>query len=100
MRIFIIAFLAAVSAVYAEQVSLLDGKLKFDTTDAFVPGKDPKNSSKQSIADFKARNSDGWGAVLRGTHGLEPDGLVNYMNKKVADYSKGLSWLPKLNWLK
>ena len=89
----------AVSSVCAEPVSLLDGKLKFDTTDAFVADKEAK-SSKQSIADFKGRNSDGWGAILRGTHGLQPDGLQSYMDKKVAEYTKGLSWLPKLNWLK
>jgi hypothetical protein len=86
-------------AVRAERVSLLNGKLKFDTTDAFVPDKGPK-SSKQSIADYKARNSDGWGSVARGTHGLQPNGLSDYMRRKVADFTKGLSWLPRLNWLK
>ena len=95
----IIALLTAVSSLYAEPVSLLDGKLKFDTTDAFVADQSAK-SSKQSIADFKGWNSDGWGAILRGTHGLQPEGLTSYMNKKVAEYTKGLSWLPKLNWLK
>jgi hypothetical protein len=95
----IIALLTTISFVCAEPVTLIDGKLKFDTTDAFVTDNGPK-SSKQSIADFKGRNSDGWGAILRGTHGLQPDGLTNYMDKKVAEYSKGLSWLPKLNWLK
>ena len=95
----IVALLTAISFVHAEPVSLLAGKLKFDTTDAFVPDKEAK-SSKQSIADFKGRNSDGWGAILRGTHGLQPDGLTIYMDKKVAEYTKGLSWLPKLNWLK
>lgn len=96
---FIVAVLVTVSSVCAEPVSLLDGKLKFDTTDAFVIDQSAK-SSKQSISDFKGRNSDGWGAVLRGTHGLQPDGLTTYMDKKVAEYTKGLSWLPKLNWLK
>ena len=91
--------LSATNLVRAEPVILLDEKLKFDTTDAFVADQSAK-SSKQSIADFKGRNSDGWGAILRGTHGLQPDGLTNYMDKKVAEYSKGLSWLPKLNWLK
>lgn len=96
---FFAAILGAASLVRAEPVILLDGKLKFDTTDAFVTDQSAK-SSKQSIADFKGRNNDGWGAILRGTHGLPPDGLTNYMDKKVAEYSKGLSWLPKLNWLK
>jgi hypothetical protein len=95
----IIALLTAISFVRAEPVSLLDGKLKFDTTDAFVTDNGAK-SSKQSIADFKGRNSDGWGAILRGTHGLQPDGLTSYMDKKVAEYTKGLAWLPRLNWLK
>lgn len=96
---FIVAVLVTVSSVCAEPVSLLDGKLKFDTTDAFVTDQSAK-SSKQSIADFKGRNSGAWGSILRGTHGLQPDGLTTYMDKKIAEYTKGLSWLPKLNWLK
>ena len=100
MRILIIAFLAIASAASADQVSLLDDKLKFDTTDAFVPDRDTKKLSSQSLADFKARDSDGWGTITRGTHGLQPDGLKDYMDRKVAEYTKGLSWLPKLNWLK
>jgi hypothetical protein len=79
-------------------VTLLDGKLKLELADAFAA--DASHSSKQSIADYKARNSDGWGSILRGTHGLQPDGLDDYAKKKVADYTKGLSWLPRLNWLK
>src|ERR1039457_898589 len=79
-------------------VTLLDGKLKLELADAFAA--DASHSSKQSIADYKARNSDGWGSILRGTHGLQPDGLDDYAKKKVADYIKGLSWLPRLNWLK
>jgi hypothetical protein len=94
------AILCTLRPVCAEPVTLLDGKLKFDTTDAFVPDKDAKKSTKQSIADFSARNSDGWGNVTRGTHGLQPDGLSNYMERKVDSYTKGLSWLPKLTWLK
>jgi hypothetical protein len=93
------AVLAAVTLVFAQPVTLLDGKLKLDTTDAFVPKKEA-TSSKQSIADFEGRDSDGWGAITRGTHGLQPDGLDTYMKNKVAEYTKGLSWLPKLNWLK
>ena len=99
---FLICFAAAwcaPSAARAEPVRLLNGKLKFDTTDAFVSEKGPK-SSKQSIADYKARESDAWGSVARGTHGLQPGGLSNYMERKVADFTKGLAWLPRLNWLK
>jgi hypothetical protein len=97
--LFIFVVLTAISSVYAEPVTLLDGRLKIDTTDAFVPEKKAA-ASKRSIADFKARKSDGWGTITRGTHGLEPEGLANYMDKKVADYTKGLSWLAHLNWLK
>lgn len=97
--ILVVSMLAIGSVAEAEPVSLLDGKLKLETTDAFVVDSGPK-SSKQSIADFKGRSSDGWGAILRGTHGLQPEGLANYMENKVASYTKGLSWLPRLSWLK
>jgi hypothetical protein len=90
----------AFSLARAEPITLLEGKLKFDTTDAFAPDKGPKKSSKQSIADFAGKDSDGWGAVTRGTHGLQPEGLPSYMERKVAEYTKGLAWLPKLAWLK
>jgi hypothetical protein len=93
------ALLAAVTLVFAQPVTLLDGKLKLDTTDAFALKKEA-TSSKQSIADFDGRESDAWGAITRGTHGLQPDGLDAYMKRRVAEYTKGLSWLPKLNWLK
>jgi hypothetical protein len=93
------AVLAAVSFVCAQPVTLLDGKLKLDTTDAFALKKEA-TSSKQSIADFDAGESDAWGAITRGTHGLQPEGLETYMKKKVAEYTKGFSWLPKLTWLK
>jgi hypothetical protein len=101
-RILVFSLVAILSAekVRAEgEVRLLDGKLSLDLAGTFVAEKKP-GSSKQSIADYKARNSDGWGAVTRGTHGLEPDGLANYMANKVASYTKGLSWLPRLVWLK
>lgn len=94
-----IAVLAAVTASQAAPVTLLDGKLKLDTTDAFAPEKKAK-PDKQSIADFAGRDSDAWGTITRGTHGLQPEGLPAYMKNKVAEYTKGLSWLPKLNWLK
>lgn len=99
LGILIAAVLAAVSSILAQPVTLLDGKLKLDTTDAFALKKEA-TSSKQSIADFDGGESDAWGAITRGTHGLQPEGLETYMKNKVAEYTKGLSWLPKLNWLK
>lgn len=95
----IVAFLAAISSIQAGPVSLLEGKLKLDTTDAFVREAETK-TSRQSIADFKGRKSDAWGTITRGTHGLQPEGLTKYMEKKVAEYTEGLSWLPRLDWLK
>jgi hypothetical protein len=77
---------------------LLKGKLLLEIPDDFVA--DEKPATEQSIATFKGRRTDGWGSVLRGTHGLRPDGLENYMAKKVAEYTQGLSWLPRLVWLK
>jgi len=96
---FVVAILTAISSVQAGPVTLLDGKLKLDTTDAFVQEKKAK-ASRQSIADFKGRKSDAWGTIARGTHGLQPEGLTKYMEKKVAEYTEGLSWLPRLDWLK
>ena len=96
---FILATLATISSIQAGPVSLLEGKLKLETTGAFVREKEAK-TSKQSIADFKGRKSDAWGAITRGTHGLQPEGLSTYMEKKVAEYTRGLSWLPRLDWLK
>lgn len=95
----IVALITAVSSIQAGQVSLLEGKLKLDTTDAFVREKETK-TSKQAIADFKGRKSDAWGTVTRGTHGLQPEALSKYLETKVAEYTEGLSWLPRLDWLK
>ena len=98
--IFALVISAAINVVHAEPVTLLEGKLKLDTTEAFVPEKKAK-PAKQSIADFEGRDdSDAWGIISRGTHGLKPAGLSKYMEKKVAEYTEGLSWLPRLNWLK
>jgi hypothetical protein len=97
--LFFVALALAVSTANAEPVSLLDGKLQFDSTDAFVADKKPA-SEKQAIAHFEARDSNAWGMVLRGTHGLQPSDLPGYLTKKVAEFTKGLAWLPKLNWLK
>jgi len=99
LAFFIGAFLVAINSIKAGPVSLLEGKLKLDTTDLFIREKEAK-TSKESIADFKGRKSDAWGTITRGTHGLQPEGLTTYMEKKVAEYTKGLSWLPRLDWLK
>lgn len=99
LAFFVVAVLTAIGPVHAGSVTLLDGKLKLDTTDAFVQAKKAK-ASKQSIADFKGRTSDAWGTITRETHGLQPDGLTKYMERKVAEYTEGLSWLPRLDWLK
>lgn len=86
-------------AVYAQgTISLLDGKLKLEIPNDFFADKEP--ASKQSIAAFKGRKTDGWGSIMRGTHGLQPEGLGDYMTNKVAEYTRGLSWLPRLVWLK
>jgi hypothetical protein len=93
--------LVAVSIARAETVTFLDGKLKLDTGDAFTQEKNAKEAKKSELAHFGAKGeSDAWGAITRGTHGLKPDGLSAYMQKKVAEYTKGLSWLPNLKWLK
>jgi hypothetical protein len=84
----------------AETLSFLDGKLELDTGEAFVQEEEAKAEKKSELAHFAARDSDGWGAITRGTHGLRPDGLAPYLKSKVAEYTKGLSWLPQLKWLK
>ena len=82
-------------------VSLLDGKLKLDIPPDFSRDPDdPKNP--KTLAKFSGPDG-AWGEVLRGTHGLTPDKLDDYLKKRVAEYSKGFNWLPKdshLQWLK
>jgi hypothetical protein len=79
-------------------VELLDGKLTLEIADGFVPDKD--RVAKQTIAAFKAKKGDAWGAVVRGTRGLDPAALGDYLTSKSAEYTRGLAWLPKLTWLK
>jgi hypothetical protein len=98
-RLAICLLLGAISFGKAETVSFLDGKLKLDLGESFSQEM-PKSEKKTELAHFAARDSDAWGAITRGTHGLKPEGLSAYMQNKVAEYTKGLSWLPKLNWLK
>jgi len=79
-------------------ITLLDGKLTLEIQDGFVP--DKARASGQVIAGFKARKGDAWGTISRGARGLEPAALGDYLTRKAAEYTKGLSWLPRLTWLK
>jgi tetratricopeptide (TPR) repeat protein len=84
-----------------ETVSLLDGKLKIDIPADFSRDPDDPKDPK-TLAKF-SREDGAWGAVLRGTHGLTPEKLNDYLKMRVAEYSKGFKWLPKdshLQWLK
>jgi hypothetical protein len=82
-------------------VSLLDGKLTIDVPPDF--SRDPNDPKKpKTIAGFSGPDG-AWGTVLRGTHGLTPEQLDDYLKKRVAEYTKGFTWLPKdshLQWLK
>ena len=82
-------------------VSLLDGKLRINVPPDFARESVDSND-KKSVAKFSKKDG-AWGDVLRGTHGLTPEQLSEYLNKRVAEYSKGFDWLPKdshLDWLK
>jgi len=85
----------------AVPVSLLDGKLKIVIPAEF--SHEPDNPAEpKTVAKF-SRKDGAWGEVLRGTHGLTPEGLDQYLAKRVAEYSKGFDWLPKeyhLQWLR
>jgi tetratricopeptide (TPR) repeat protein len=89
------------SAAAANQASLIDGKLTIDIPPDF--SRDPDDPKKpKTIATFSGPDG-AWGTVLRGTHGLTPEQLDGYLKKRVAEYSKGFTWLPKdsrLQWLK
>jgi hypothetical protein len=83
-------------------VALLDGKFKIDVPSDFKrEPEDPKEP--KTLAKFTHEGEGGaWGTVLRGTHGLTPEELEGYLNKRVAEYTKGFKWLPKdshLQWL-
>jgi len=85
----------------ATTVSLLDGKLRIDIPPDFSRDPDDPKEPK-TLAKFSGPDS-AWGEVLRGTHGLTPDKLEDYLKMRVAEYSKGFKWLPKdshLQWLK
>jgi tetratricopeptide (TPR) repeat protein len=82
------------------RVSLLDGKLTLDIPPDF--SRDPDDPKKpKTIAAFSGPDG-AWGTILRGTHGLTPEQLDDYLKKRVAEYTKGFTWLPKdshLQWL-
>jgi hypothetical protein len=80
-----------------EEVRLLDGKVRIQLPETW---RQEKENSKQALASFGAKKGDAWGGVVRGTRGLQPDGLTAYAATKIAEYTKGLSWLPNLTWLK
>jgi hypothetical protein len=87
----------------ASALGLLDGKLKIDIPPDFVrEPNDPKDT--KTVARFTREGEGGaWGAVLRGTHGLTPEQLPDYLKIRVEEYSKGFKWLPKdshLQWLR
>jgi hypothetical protein len=89
------------SANKSAPVSLLDGKLTLDIPSDFVRESVDYNDQK-TVAKF-ARQDGAWGEVLRGTHGLTPEKLPDYLKMRVAEYSKGFNWLPKnthLEWLR
>jgi len=90
--------LVAGPACASTPVALLDGKLTIEIQDGFVREKD--RTTRQLLAAFKARKGDAWGIVVRGTRGIEPAALGDYLSRKAAEYTKGLAWLPKLTWLK
>ena len=89
------------SAAAANKVSLLDGKLTMDIPPDF--SHDPDDPKKpKTVATFSGPDG-AWGTVLRGTHGLTPEELDGYLKKRVAEYTKGFTRLPKdshLQWLK
>jgi hypothetical protein len=82
-------------------VRLLDGKFTIAVPADFV--REPDNpKDPKTLAKF-TREGGAWGSVLRGTHGLTPEKLPDYLKTRVAEYSKGFNWLPKdspLTWLR
>lgn len=89
---------ATAGFVEASEVALLDGRLTMELPDGVSP--DERKVNRKVIAGFKLKKSDAWGIVLRGTRGLEPEALGDYLANKTEEYTKDLAWLPKLTWLK
>ena len=69
-----------------ETVSLLDGKLKIDIPADFSRDPDDPKEPK-TVAKFSGEDR-AWGTVLRGTHGLTPEKLKDYLKMRVAEYSQ------------
>jgi hypothetical protein len=82
-------------------VKLLDGKLTLAVPSDFV--REPVDPKKpKTLAHFSCAGG-AWGEVLRGSNGLTPEKLPDYLKMRVAEYSKGFDWLPKdspLTWLR
>ncbi len=85
----------------AGTTTLLDGKLKIDVPADFE--REPNDPAEpKTLAKF-SREDGAWGAVLRGTSGLTPEKLDDYLKMRVTEYTKGFDWLPKdshLRWLR
>src|SRR5438067_2137203 len=83
-----------------------DKAIKLEPNDSASDFKREADDPKElkTLAKFAHEGAGGaWGTILRGTHGLTPDELDGYLKKRVAEYTKGFSWVPKdshLQWLK
>jgi hypothetical protein len=84
-------------------VKLLDDRFTIAVPTEWVRERDDAKDRKM-LAKFERKGEGGaWGQVLRGTNGLTPKQLPDYLKKRVAEYTKGFDWLPKemqLTWLK
>ncbi|HZJ16629.1 MAG TPA: hypothetical protein VFD27_16355, partial [Chthoniobacteraceae bacterium] len=91
---------SASSSTPTKTVSLLGGKLKIDIPVDFAPAS-KGSANKQSLASFSTKDG-AWGEVLRGTHGLTPEELPAYLEKRIGEYSKGFHWGPTIHteWLR
>jgi hypothetical protein len=79
----------ASGSVSSKTINLIGGaKLKLEMPTTFELDKKNK-SDKQTIATF-TRKDGVWGSVSRGTHGLKPDELDTYMEKRMKEYSQQL----------
>jgi hypothetical protein len=74
-------------------IKLIGGaKLKFSLPNDFTLDAKKKGSGKEddkTIATF-SRKDGVWLTITRGTHGLTPEGLQSYMDKRVAEYTEKL----------
>jgi hypothetical protein len=79
----------------AAEARLLDGKLQIQIAEGWISDK-----TKEPKAIGAWSRGEAWGAIVRGTNGVTPKGLTAYKDAKVAEYTKGLSWMPTFKWLK